>query len=119
MRNLSSVGLLGESSVHDENLGLLQVLLHPPGRPIFPYDLLELLEIDPRPFRGKQKRRISELVKFCHENSEEDLGQIMARLKSSNPLKYESVLSTLIMLCNSLVGTKQILYYATSSSPEH
>jgi hypothetical protein len=59
------------------------------------------------------------LVKFCHENSEEDLGQIMARLKSSNPLKYESVLSTLIMLCNSLVGTKQILYYATSSSPEH
>jgi hypothetical protein len=60
MRNLSSVGLLGESSVHDEILRLLQALLHLPGCPIFPYDLLELPEIDPKPFLGRQKRRISE-----------------------------------------------------------
>jgi hypothetical protein len=87
MRNLSSAGLLGESSIHDANLRLLQVLLHLPGRPIFPYDLLELLEIEPRPFRGKQKRRISELAKFCQENSKENPGQIRTRLESYNPSK--------------------------------
>jgi hypothetical protein len=73
--------------VHDEILHLLQALLYLPIRLIFPYDLLELLEIDPRPFRGKQKRRISELVKFCQENSKEDPGQIMTRLKGNNPSK--------------------------------
>jgi hypothetical protein len=50
MQNLSSGKLLGESSVHDEHLRLLQVFLYLPSRLTFPYDLLKLLEIDPNPF---------------------------------------------------------------------
>jgi hypothetical protein len=55
------------------------------------------------------------LVKFCQENSKEDPAQIMVRLKNNNPFKYESILSTQIMLCNSLARTKKVLYYAGSS----
>jgi hypothetical protein len=108
-----------ESSVHDENLRLLQVLSRTywpmENTKPFPYNLLQQLEIDPKPFLGGQSRRVSQWAKFCHKHSKEDPAQVMARLKRRNLSKYESILSTQIMLCNALASKKKILYRATSS----
>jgi hypothetical protein len=109
----------GESSLHLENFRLLQELsctFWPlnNSRP-FPYNLLHILEIDPEPFLGKQKGKVSKWARFCRKNCIEDPLHIMMRLKSRNSHKYEVMLSTQIMLSNSLAQGKKMLSRARSS----
>jgi hypothetical protein len=108
----------GECALHDENLRLIQLIVRSSVKknnirrfyPLF----LASLDVDFSLFQVQQREEIHAWINFCLENRMCDLRQIMARLKSSNICKYESMLSTHITLCNSLARAKRVTLCATS-----